>query len=100
MLFVKRYLPAQLLKLGARHVFELKLIAEYAEGRDVKARRQGRIAQGLLMRGGGDVRAHRRLRVEIRKSALDIQPLNGVGVVRGPDLRRIAQHAEVEAVTA
>ena len=36
--FVKLYLAAQLLKLGARHVFKLKLIAEHAEGRNVEAR--------------------------------------------------------------
>ena len=35
---VKLYLAAQLPELGVRHIFKLKLVAEHAEGRNVKAR--------------------------------------------------------------
>ena len=98
--FVKLYLAAQLLKLGVRHIFKLKLIAEHAEGCNVKARWQRRIPERLLVRRGRNMRAHGRLRIQIRQAALDIEPLYRVGVVRCPYLRRIAQHAEIKAVAA
>ena len=99
-LFVELYLPPRLAHLHRRELAQIKLIAQAAEAGDGKARAQRRVPQRLRVRRGRDVRPHRGERIEIGQPALDVQPLYGVGVVRGPDLRREAEHAEVKAVPA
>ena len=39
------------------------------------------------------------LRIEIIYSALDVQPFDGVGIVRRPYLRRVAKHTQIKAVS-
>ena len=84
--FIPCYLVAYLLTLGAGEVFQVKLQTEAAESRHIEAGGEGRASQGLLTGGGGDVAAPCGLGVEVAESTLNIQPLDGVGIVAGPDL--------------
>ena len=43
---------------------------------------------------------HGGLWVEVVYSALNVKPFYGVGVIRGPDLRRVAKHTEVKSVAS
>jgi hypothetical protein len=38
------------------------------------------------------------LRIEVIDSTLNVETLDGVGVIRCPDLRRVAKHTEIKTV--
>ena len=51
----------------------------------------------LMVRDGRHVRAHRRNRVNEARAVLDLQPLDGIGVVACPALRHVVEYARIEA---
>ncbi len=78
----------------------VELVAEDAEERHRGARLDRRDPAGLVVRDGGDVRAHRAQRVRQRRPPLDPQTLDGVGVVARPGLRRVGEQPRVEPAAA
>ena len=79
----------------AAHVAELDVEAELAHHGHVGAE----LDAGVLV-PRGDVRAHRLGGVEERVAVLDEQPLQGVGVVAGPEFGEVLQRLIVDAAAS
>ena len=90
----------QFFNLNGLQPVEVELDAEGTEEGDIGPGRHGRRAERLGMGRSRDMRAHRALGIEGEEPVLDLQALNGVGIVGRPDLGSEAEHAEIEAVSA
>ena len=93
-------LLADLRLLLIRQGRRVQLVAKGTAHGHQGPRAKGSCAPGLLVGANGHMGAHGADGVAERAALLDGEPLDGVGVVAQPDLRRVVQHAGVESPAA
>ncbi|MNC31108.1 hypothetical protein D3C75_794180 [compost metagenome] len=98
--FVIRYLLFHELFFLIRKLRQVKLIAEVAGHGDIPAEGQRRNAADLVIRHCGDMRTHCADRIYQTGAVLDLQAFRRIGVIAGPGLRHIVEHARIEASTS
>ena len=98
-LFIKCDLFLDRGKLLFFHITEVALISAHPECCHLKSCLKRCIAQGLMIRAGGNMGTHNRHRIAVAVTVLDLCTAERIRIITCPDLWKIAEHTRVKPVS-
>ena len=79
---------------------DVELVSKSPGESHVSAGLKAGTAPDQVVRRHGDVRAHGREGIEQRRALLDRKTLDGICIIRAPDLRAVIEHPRIKAGTS